>query len=206
MNPSLRRVLDLIRTNSQSESDKGTRFEHLMKRYLETDPVYRDRFSHVWRWVDWPYRGGLADQGVDLVAQEAATGDYVAIQCKCYEETHTLNLADVGTFFTTLGMLWKTEQGTLPFARGIIIATTDRWNDKLLNTMGKQARPCQRIALSNLEEADKVGFGNPFGLGVALGSIHVKFFVDIHSCSWLESGLLAALRQVNLESVRENES
>ncbi|MCI7004650.1 MAG: DEAD/DEAH box helicase family protein [Akkermansia muciniphila] len=153
MNPSLRRVLDLIRTNSQSESDKGTRFEHLMKRYLETDPVYRDRFSHVWRWVDWPYRGGLADQGVDLVAQEASTGDYVAIQCKCYEETHTLNLADVGTFFTTLGMLWKTEQGTLPFARGIIIATTDRWNDKLLNTMAKQARPCQRIALSNLEEA-----------------------------------------------------
>ncbi len=153
MNPSLRRVLDLIRTNSQSESDKGTRFEHLMKRYLETDPVYRDRFSRVWRWVDWPCRGGLADQGVDLVAQEAATGEYVAIQCKCYEETHTLNLADVGTFFTTLGMLWQTEQGTQPFARGIIIATTDRWNDKLLNTMAKQARPCQRIALSNLEEA-----------------------------------------------------
>ncbi len=153
MNPSLRRVLDLIRTNSQSESDKGTRFEHLMKRYLETDPVYRDRFSHVWRWVDWPHRGGLADQGVDLVAQEAATGEYVAIQCKCYEETHTLNLADVGTFFTTLGMLWNTEQGTLPFARGIIIATTDRWNDRLLNTMENQARPCQRIALSNLEEA-----------------------------------------------------
>ncbi|MGN0809874.1 MAG: DEAD/DEAH box helicase [Akkermansia muciniphila] len=153
MNPSLRRVLDLIRTNSQSESDKGTRFEHLMKRYLETDPVYRDRFSHVWRWVDWPYRGGLADQGVDLVAQEASTGEYVAIQCKCYEETHTLSLADVGTFFTTLGMLWNTEQGTLSFARGIIIATTDRWNDKLLNTMDKQARPCQRIALSNLEEA-----------------------------------------------------
>ena len=83
MNPSLRRVLDLIRTNSQSESDKGTRFEHLMKRYLETDPVYRDRFSRVGRCVDWAYRGGLADQGVDLVAQEAATGEYVAIQCKC---------------------------------------------------------------------------------------------------------------------------
>lgn len=122
-----------------------------MVRYLQTDPVYRDRFSGVWLWTDWKWREHTADQGIDIVAQEAATGDYVAIQCKCYAEDHTLSLQDVGTFFSTMNMMWNTEQGKVSFARGIIIATTNKWNDKILKTIDLQQKPCAKITLNDLE-------------------------------------------------------
>lgn len=86
MQSPFRQILTSIREASITEKDKGTRFELLVKRYLETDPVYRDRFSQVWMWMDWPYRNGKIDQGIDLVAREAVSGEYCAIQCKCYDE------------------------------------------------------------------------------------------------------------------------
>lgn len=58
-------------------------------------------------WMDWPYRNGKIDQGIDLVAREAVSGEYCAIQCKCYDENHLLALPDVGTFlraFTCNGL------------------------------------------------------------------------------------------------------
>lgn len=67
MQRPFRQVLASIREASSTEKDKGTRFERLVKRWLETDPVYRSRFSQVWMWMDWPYRDGKADLGVDLV-------------------------------------------------------------------------------------------------------------------------------------------
>ena len=69
MQSPFRQILASIREASITEKDKGTRFELLVKRYLETDPVYRDRFSQVWMWMDWPYRNGKIDQGIDLVAR-----------------------------------------------------------------------------------------------------------------------------------------
>lgn len=146
-------ILQKFRENAHSESDKGTRFEKLMVRYLQTDPVYKDRFSGVWLWADWEWRAKIADQGIDIVAQEAASGDYVAIQCKCYSEEHTLSLEDVGTFFSTMNMMWNTEQGMVSFTRGIIIATTNKWNDKILKTIDLQQKPCARITLNDLETA-----------------------------------------------------
>lgn len=107
MQSPFRQILASIREASITEKDKGTRFELLVKRYLETDPVYRDRFSQVWMWMDWPYRNGKIDQGIDLVAREAVSGEYCAIQCKCYDENHLLALPDVGTFlraFTCNGL------------------------------------------------------------------------------------------------------
>lgn len=151
MTTPLLSVLRKFREFSCSESDQGTRFEKLMVRYLQTDPVYRDRFSGVWLWTDWKWREHTADQGIDIVAQEAATGDYVAIQCKCYAEDHTLSLQDVGTFFSTMNMMWNTEQGKVSFARGIIIATTNKWNDKILKTIDLQQKPCAKITLNDLE-------------------------------------------------------
>ena len=151
MTTPLLSVLRKFREFSCSESDKGTRFEKLMLRFLQTDPVYKDRFSGVWLWTDWKWRAHTADQGIDIVAQEAATGDYVAIQCKCYAEDHTLSLQDVGTFFSTMNMMWNTEQGKVSFARGIIIATTNKWNDKILKTIDLQQKPCAKITLNDLE-------------------------------------------------------
>jgi predicted helicase len=53
--------------------------------------VYGRLFDQVWLWKDWPGRAGKVDTGIDLVAQEAETGDLWAIQCKFYEPVHTLS-------------------------------------------------------------------------------------------------------------------
>ena len=155
MKSTLRTLLDEIReaTQHSSETDKGHRFEVLVKRYLQTDPIYRERFSEVWLWSEWTYAKGH-DVGIDIVAKEADSDRYVAIQCKFYESTHLMRLPDVETFFAALNTSIETEHSKKDtFVCGIIIATTDHWNVVLLDTLFKQNIPCQRIGLSDLEEA-----------------------------------------------------
>lgn len=154
---SLDAVLNSIRraTAATSEADKGSRFEELMRRYLQTEPTYRERFSTVWLWSDWPCRGRRHDIGIDLVAQERATGRYTAIQCKCYDPGHCMQLHDVETFFAALNMTWPTDNGCSDsFAAGIVIATTSHWNDTLLDALHGQRIPCQRLGLADLQQAD----------------------------------------------------
>ena len=51
---------------------------------MELDPIYADRFSHVWLWNDWPQKGKVGDVGVTLLPKKCATGEFCAIQCKFY--------------------------------------------------------------------------------------------------------------------------
>lgn len=124
-----------------------------MKRYLQTDPTYKARFSDVWLWNEWPYAKGH-DVGIDIVAKEADSDRYVAIQCKFYAPDYLMNAHDVDTFFMALNSSIKTEHSDKDsFAGGIIIATTDHWNKVLLDALLKQHITCQHIGLSDLEEA-----------------------------------------------------
>ena len=54
-------------------------------------------------WNEWPRKGKVGDVGIDLVAQDSATGEYCAIQCKFYLPEHTLSKADIDSFFTAAG-------------------------------------------------------------------------------------------------------
>lgn len=151
----LRTILDDIRsaTADLSEADKGHRFEVLMKRYFQTDPTYKARFSDVWLWNEWPYSKGH-DVGIDIVAKEADSDQYVAIQCKFYAPDYLMSAHDVDTFFMALNSSVKTEHSDKDkFAGGIIVATTDHWNKVLLDALLTQHIPCQHIGLSDLEEA-----------------------------------------------------
>lgn len=151
----LRTILDNIRsaTADLSEADKGHRFEVLMKRYFQTDPTYKARFSDVWLWNEWPYSKGH-DVGIDLVAKEADSDQYVAIQCKFYAPDYLMSAHDVDTFFMALNSSVKTEHSDKDkFAGGIIVATTDHWNKVLLDALLTQHIPCQHIGLSDLEDA-----------------------------------------------------
>lgn len=153
MNKALETVLNHFRENAHSEADKGKRFEILIKRFLETEPVYKERFSEVWMWQDWPYRGNFADQGIDLVARESATGQYCAIQCKCYRAEHRLSVSDIATFGNCLSMKWETEAGHVPFGSCIIVDTTNKWGEKLTKTIQNYQIPFNRIGLIELSDA-----------------------------------------------------
>ena len=116
---TFRDVLNELAADAQSTAEKGRRFENLVKAFLEFDKVQSARFSRVWLWADWPGNGGRHDTGIDLVAEERDGGGLVAIQCKFYGEDNSIALDQLNKFLTAYG--------AIQFARGILVATTDRW-------------------------------------------------------------------------------
>lgn len=128
-----------------SNSERGTKFEKLMVRYFELDPMLSQQYDAVWRWIDWPGRQGKPDTGIDLVARERDSGEYTAIQCKFYEPTHTLRKEDIDSFFTA--------SGKKPFTNRIIISTTDRWGKNAEDTLDDQTIPVQRIGLAEIADS-----------------------------------------------------
>ena len=76
-------ILEKYRKISFSEHDKGSRFEMLMKNFLLTYPAYREKFSEVWLWNEFPYKKdfGGKDIGIDIVAK-TVDGEFWAVQCK----------------------------------------------------------------------------------------------------------------------------
>jgi predicted helicase len=135
-------VLDQFRADARSNRDLGDRFERLMVRYLELDPIYADRFSNVWMWNDWPDKGKVGDVGIDLVARERATGDYCAIQCKFFLPEHTVSKEDIDSFFTAFGRD--------PFVSGMVVSTTDRWGKNAEDALN-QSKPVIRLSVHDLE-------------------------------------------------------
>ncbi len=83
---SFQGVLDKYRQISISQRDKGERFERLMQAYLQTEPMYSNKFEYVWMWSEFPQKGdfGGKDIGIDLVCL-TYEGEYWAVQCKCFK-------------------------------------------------------------------------------------------------------------------------
>jgi len=148
-------VLNKYRKFSFSERDKGDRFERLMQLYLQTDPMYAYKFKHVWMWNDFPCKKdfGGKDTGIDLVAL-THEGDYWAIQCKCYQESATIDKPSVDSFLSTSGKKFLNEEfKTVNFSNRLWISTTNHWGSNAEETINNQIVPIQRLSLSNLESA-----------------------------------------------------
>lgn len=97
-------VLDPIVNESISEKEKGAKYEAACVWYLENDPYYSQFFLRVGTleqalsWDDCPIQD-TQDIGIDLVAQEASTGNWWAIQCKCYNLDKLLRKEDCDSFY-----------------------------------------------------------------------------------------------------------
>lgn len=141
---SVHEVIEALR-KAPSNSERGMKFEKLMVRYFELDPMLSQQYDSVWRWIDWPDRKGKVDTGIDLVARERDTGEYTAIQCKFYEPTHTLAKGDIDSFFTA--------SGKKPFTNRVIISTTDRWGKNAEEALADQTVQVQRIGMADIAES-----------------------------------------------------
>ncbi|MGO3362640.1 MAG: DEAD/DEAH box helicase [Corynebacterium sp.] len=148
---SVHDVIDAFR-DSRSTSEQGTQFEQLMARWFELDPTLHEQYDQVWRWPDWPGRHNHGDNGIDIVAHVAETGEgfdtpdeYAAIQCKFYDPTHQLRKQDIDSFFT--------ESGKAPFTRRVIISTTDKWGKNAEAALEGQQIPVTRISMKDLEDS-----------------------------------------------------
>lgn len=151
-------LLEELRSIAKDEHDKGARFEELMLHAFRTDRTFRQQFTNVWKWMDWPGRSG-ADIGVDLVATDAE-GRLVAIQCKCYSPNATLTKEEIDSFVAL--------SGQKQWGRRIVVATTDLWSTNALKSLEGHAIPIERIGIDDLEamtvEWSSYDLANPSGL------------------------------------------
>jgi len=145
-------ILSQFREAAQSNRDLGDKFERLIATYLLTDPQYADRLADVWLWSEWPDRSG-ADVGIDLVARERGTGDYWAIQCKFYDPAHSIQKADIDSFFTASGKRFPTKDGERGFSHRIIVSTTDKWSKHAEDALADQSIPVSRLWFKDLAES-----------------------------------------------------
>ncbi len=134
-------ILDELRSLSDSEADKGTRFERLTRAYLRVDPMWADQFDEVWMWSEWEGNGGKHDTGIDLVARERLTGDLTAIQCKFYAERTPVSKEDIDTFLSASG---KTQ-----FSSRLVVATSDKWTQHAEDAIVGQQVPVRRMGLAD---------------------------------------------------------
>lgn len=148
-------ILDSFRQTSFSERDKGARFEKLIQGYLKTTSLYAGRFDKVWTWSEFPYREqfGWIDTGIDLVAL-TYTGEYWAVQCKCYGSDTYITKPDVDTFLATSGRTFDVDGQTVAFSQRLWVSTTNRWNSTAEQTIRNQNPPVSRLNLIELENDD----------------------------------------------------
>ena len=159
---AFRRILNRIDEVSNNTTGKGTLLEKITKAFIEQDRAASQRFSHVWRWYDWPERGNLQETGIDLVARERDTGNLVAIQSKYRKPGTTLYLNDLSTFFTGLGHT--------AFSEGIIVSTTENWGPNVENALKNRDKPVARWGVWHFENSSidwsSFKLGNPSQLAI----------------------------------------
>jgi len=157
---TIQKILNEFQQTSTSPRDLGDKFERLMLNFLKTDPIYKEYFSQVWLWMDFPKRGNMPDTGIDLVGIIRDTGDYCAIQCKCYNLDYTLQKSDIDSFFTA--------SGTNLFKKRMIISTTAKWSKHAEAALDGQQIPVVRATIHDLENSpidwDKYSLKNPDNL------------------------------------------
>lgn len=145
-------ILKEFRDESFSEKYKGIRFERLMRAWLKTDPRYTDLFETVWLWEEFPFRDELGgtDTGIDLVAR-TYSGDYWAVQCKCYAEDMVIDKSSVDSFLATSSRTFNHHQTT--FAHRLWIATTNHWGSNAEEAIQNQNPPVSRVNLYDLDHS-----------------------------------------------------
>ena len=149
-------LLAKYRSEAFHKSDQGTRFERLMRGFLLTEPVYRDTFKRVWLWSDFFAKGefGGHDIGIDIVA-ETYTGQYWAIQCKCFRETDRIDKGHLDSFLSASSTNFNApDESTTTFSHRLWIDTTIHpWSETANTIIQKQTIKLNRIALSELRAA-----------------------------------------------------
>src|SRR4030095_1270489 len=155
MSITFQQVLDNFRKYSFSERHKGDKFEHLMQAYLQTDPIYSEKFENVWLWKDFFAKNdfGGGDIGIDLVAK-TKEGDYWAIQCKCYDADATIDKPEVDSFISTSGKSFTDKNGkTVHFKQRLWISTTTHWGSNAEEVIRNLEIPFNRINITDLANA-----------------------------------------------------
>ncbi|WP_171237657.1 type ISP restriction/modification enzyme [Ruegeria sp. HKCCA5763] len=145
---SLDELLNSYREAANTEREKGTYFERLVRSYLLTDPAQCELYSDVWDYYSWAQENGWPgkDIGIDLVAKLRDGDGYAAIQCKFYSEQKVIQASDVAGFLAA--------SGKDPFNLRVFVDTTETdWSENAVELVREQTIPVLRISLEDLRES-----------------------------------------------------
>lgn len=153
---ALEKLLHSFRNTAQSEREKGTYFEELVKAYLLTEPSYKDLFNgKVFLWEEWRRywmsQGNAdpgADAGIDLVAVEdlPESPRIFAIQAKFYAEDAKIKKSDgVDSFLSAMGKR--------PYTNGLLFLTSYEASHHVNELIQGRDKPINIIDLFALEES-----------------------------------------------------
>ena len=154
MSTTIHDILFEIRLKAETEREKGTDFERLMKLWFLTDPRYSE-LEKVWLWEEFPGRKdfGGKDLGIDLVAR-TEYGDYWAIQCKCYAEDAQISKGSVDSFLSNASRQFTDPDTfqTKEFSNLVWVQTNNkRWGVNAMEAIQGLTKPFNRISLYDLE-------------------------------------------------------
>ena len=142
---TFRQLLDEFEQSAKTRRAKGTAFELFCEEFFRADRYWAAKFDEVWQWGDWPDRAGRKDTGIDLVAREADTGDLVAIQCKFYAPTATLNWKQISTFYGSLALS--------EFSSGLVVSTAGNESKELLQKQIDSPKPFSMWRVEDFERS-----------------------------------------------------
>ena len=143
---ALQELLDIYRSSSRSEREKGDYFERLIRVFLEKDDTQKQYYSEVVTFADWAKsrQWNTTDTGIDLVATMADGSGFAAIQCKFYAPNHVIQKPDIDSFISA-------ASNSL-FTRLVIADTTRReFGKNAKETLDKLSKDWNRIGLNELE-------------------------------------------------------
>lgn len=146
------RLLAYAKGMSINTSEQGTWFENFIKHVFLTSPIYKELYESVWTWTEFPYNGGRHDYGIDLVAKARDVDEYYAIQCKFYDDEHSVSKSDVDTFLTASGKPFYIKGMPVRYAGRVIVSTTDKWSSTANDIIEGQIPAVSRIRLRDLKE------------------------------------------------------
>ena len=118
-------------------------FEPLVAEVFRTAPLYRDRFSDVWLWDEWPERDSR-DLGIDIVARRT-DGGLVGIQCKCMDH---IAKSDVDAF---LANSQRRPNNGEPYVERYFVTTATSWSPNAVTALSTVAPPAQRLDFFGLD-------------------------------------------------------
>ena len=130
---------------SSSSADKGSLFEDICLYFLMHDKFCRSRFSHVWKWQDFPLNDGRPDTGIDIAAKIRGTDTYCAVQCKFRTDTSPITKAEIDSFLAA--------SSKPPYSERLIISTNNNYGRNALDTLKGQVPPVKTLTLHDMERS-----------------------------------------------------
>ena len=96
-------IIEKIRDTSTNQAEIGKNFEEFSTKFLLTDPVWRTQFKRVIPFPEWARENSqrAGDIGIDLVGDLLDESGLTAIQCKCYQPDHRIQIGDLNKFIAT---------------------------------------------------------------------------------------------------------